>query len=100
MEAIGEELRSVGGHLKQAGRATVGKERQEVDASKEGRFQAGLLAPLRSFRDIVEHMEQSAGKAVGQLEKAGTGRREKAVRAGQSEKSGKAGESGPGPETG
>lgn len=27
------------------------------------------LAPLRSFRDIVEHMEQSAGKAVGQLEK-------------------------------
>lgn len=24
---------------------------------------------LRSFRDIVEHMEQSAGKAVGQLEK-------------------------------
>lgn len=45
------------------------KERQEVDASKEGRFQAGLLAPLRSFRDIVEHMEQSAGKAVGQLEK-------------------------------
>lgn len=69
VEAVGEELRSVGGHLKQAGRATVGKERQEVDASKEGRFQAGLLAPLRSFRDIVEHMEQSAGKAVGQLEK-------------------------------
>ena len=66
VEAVGEELRSVGGHLKQAGRATVGKERQEVDASKEGRFQAGLLAPLRSFRGIVE---QSAGKAVGQLEK-------------------------------
>lgn len=63
VEAVGEELRSVGGHLKQAGRATVGKERQEVDASKEGRFQAGLLAPLRSFRDIVEHMEQSAGAA-------------------------------------
>lgn len=69
VEAIGEELRSVGGHLKQAGRATIGKERQEVDASKEGRFQAGLLAPLRTVRDVLEHVEQSAGKAVGQLEK-------------------------------
>lgn len=69
VEAIGEELRSVGGHLKQAGRATIGKERQEVDASKEGRFQAGLLAPLRTVRDVMEHMEKSAGKAVGQLEK-------------------------------
>lgn len=69
VEAVGEELRSVGGHLKQAGRATIGKERQEVDASKEGRFQAGLLAPLRTVRDVLEHVGQSAGKAVGQLEK-------------------------------
>lgn len=69
VEAVGEELRSVGGHLKQAGRAATGKERQEVDASKEGRFQAGLLAPLRTVRDVLEHVEQSAGKAVGQLER-------------------------------
>ena len=69
VEAIGEELRSVGGHLKQAGRATIGKERQEVDASKEGRFQAGLLAPLRTVRDVMTSIEKTAGAAVGQLEK-------------------------------
>lgn len=69
VEAIGEELRSAGGHLKQAGRATVGKERQEVDASKEGRFQAGLLAPLRTVRDAMTGIEKTAGAAVGQLEK-------------------------------
>jgi hypothetical protein len=69
VEAIGEELRSAGGHLKQAGRATIGKERQEVDASKEGRFQAGLLAPLRAVRDTMAGIEKTAGAAVGQLEK-------------------------------
>ena len=69
VEAIGEELRSAGGHLKQAGRATIGKERQEVDASKEGRFQAGLLAPLRTVRDVMTSIEKTAGAAVGQLEK-------------------------------
>lgn len=69
VEAIGEELRSAGGHLKQAGRATIGRERQEVDASKEGRFQAGLLAPLRAVRDTMAGIEKTAGAAVGQLEK-------------------------------
>ena len=69
VEAVGEELRSAGGHLKQAGRATIGKERQEVDASKEGRFQAGLLAPLRTVRGAMAGIEKTAGAAVGQLEK-------------------------------
>lgn len=69
VEAVGEELRSVGGHMKQAARAVTGKERQEVDASKEGRFQAGLLAPLRTVRDMMEGMEKSTGAAVRQLEK-------------------------------
>lgn len=69
VEGIGEELRSAGGHLKQAGRATIGRERQEVDASKEGRFQAGLLAPLRAVRDTMAGIEKTAGAAVGQLEK-------------------------------
>ena len=69
VEAVGEELRSVGGHMKQAARAATGRERQEVDAFKEGRFQAGLLAPLRSVRDMMEGMEKSTVAAVEQLEK-------------------------------
>lgn len=69
VEAVGEELRSVGGHVKNAARAATGKERQDVDAAKEGRFQAGLLAPLRGTRDLLAGIEQTAGAAVGQLEK-------------------------------
>lgn len=69
VEAVGEELRNVGGHMKQAARAATGKERQDVDAAKEGRFQAGLLAPLRTVRDMMEGMEKSTVAAVGQLEK-------------------------------
>lgn len=69
VEAVGEELRSVGGHVKNAARAATGKERQDVDTTHEGRFQAGLLAPLRSVRDMMENMEKTAGAAVGQLEK-------------------------------
>ena len=98
VEAVGEELRSVGGHLKQAGRATVGKERQEVDASKEGRFQAS--GPAALLPGHCGAYGAVGGESRGAAGKAGTGRRKKAVRAGQSEKSGKAGESGPGPETG
>jgi archaellum component FlaC len=69
VEAVGEELRSVGGHVKNAAHAATGKERQDVDASKEGRFQAGLLAPLRSVRDMMANMEKTAGAAVMQLER-------------------------------
>ena len=69
VEAVGTELRNAGGHLKNAGRATVGKEWQEVAADQEGRFQSGVLAPLRTVRDLMENIEKTAGAAVGQLEK-------------------------------
>lgn len=90
VETMGKELRSVGGHLKNIGRAAAGKELVAVDGGTEGRFQAAVLAPLRTERNIlgklnnltlaaigsVERLEQTAGKE--QMEtKDGAGGKEK-----------------------
>lgn len=69
VENIGEEFRSAGAHLKQAGRAAIGRERLEVDVSKEGRFQAGLVTLLRSVQSAMAGIERTAGNAVKQLER-------------------------------
>lgn len=84
IETIGHELRSVGGHLKNASRAVAGKERNLVDGGTEGRFQAAILAPMRMEKTIlsqlsnmtlaaisgVERLEQAAGRNREQPETA------------------------------
>lgn len=81
VEAVGSELRSVGGHIKNAGRAIAGKERQDVDGGKEGRFQAAVLAPMRTEEKILRRLDNMALMALGnvvRLEQAAErGRREK-----------------------
>ena len=77
VENIGQELRSVGGHLKNVGRTMTGKEAQTVDGGQAGRFQSAVLAPMRGVHKLlsgmnnatlatiggVENLEQSAGMA-------------------------------------
>ncbi len=84
VEAVGKELRSVGGHLKNAGRAAAGKEMAAVDGGTEGHFQAAVLTPLRTERNIlnklnnltlaaigsVERLEQAAGKELPEVDAA------------------------------
>ena len=69
VEAVGKELRSVGGHLKNAGRAAAGKEMVTVDGGTEGRFQAAVLAPLRSRR----HWQRGTSGTGGGENTAGNG---------------------------
>jgi hypothetical protein len=69
VETVGRELRSVGGHLKNAGRAVLGREQQDVDGGKEGRFQAALLAPLRREKRILDRMNNLVLAAVGSVER-------------------------------
>lgn len=89
VEAMGQELRSAGGHLKNAGRTVSGKEAQQIDGGQEGRFQAALLAPLRAAhstlgrieRTIIaarcasENLESAAEKMRGKREKTSVRRR-------------------------
>ncbi len=77
IETIGQELRSVGGHIKNVGRTLTGKERQKVDGGKEGHFQSAVLSPLRLEKNIltklnnltlgaivsIEHLEQAVDHA-------------------------------------
>jgi len=67
-ENIGHELRSVGGHLKNAGRAMTGKGIQAVDVGKEGRFQAAVLAPMRASVKLLSEMNNATLAAIGGLE--------------------------------
>lgn len=68
VESIGHELRSVGGHLKNAGRTMIGKEMQVVDGGQEGRFQSVVLAPLRTIRGLLSNMNNATLAAIGGLE--------------------------------
>lgn len=68
LEMMGQELRSVGGHLKNAGRAALGREQQEVDGGMEGRFQAALLSPLRKERGILNWVNNLVLAAIGSVE--------------------------------
>lgn len=78
IETIGHELRSVGGHLKNAGRVVAGKEQHFVDGGKEGYFQAALLTPMRAAHKILSHMNNTTLAAIGGVERleqaAGRGR--------------------------
>ena len=68
VEGLGHELRSAGGHLKNAGRALMGKEQQEADGGSEGRFQAAVLSPLRMEKTILNQLNNMALAAIGGME--------------------------------
>ena len=69
VENLGHELRSVGGHIKNAGRAIMGKERQTIDGGSEGRFQAAVLSPLRLEKTILTKLNNMALAAIGNMER-------------------------------
>lgn len=69
VESIGHELRSVGGHLKNAGRAMAGKETQAVDGGHEGRFQSAVLAPMRATQKLLSSMNNATLAAIGSVER-------------------------------
>ena len=68
IENVGQELRSVGGHLKNAGRAMTGKETQIVTSGQEGRFQSAVLAPIRTTQKLFSSMNNATLAAIGNLE--------------------------------
>ena len=68
VENIGHELRSVGGHLKNAGRAMTGKEAQTVDGGQAGRFQSAVLAPMRGTQRLLSGMNNATLAAIGGVE--------------------------------
>jgi len=69
VENLGHELRSAGGHMKNAGRALMGKEQREVDGGSEGRFQAAVLSPLRMEKTILNQLNNMALAAIGGMER-------------------------------
>lgn len=69
IETIGHELRSVSGHVKNVGRAVIGKEQQTVDGGTEGRFQAAILAPMRMEKKILGQLNNMALAAIGGVER-------------------------------
>lgn len=69
IETIGHELRSVGGHVKNVGRAVIGKEQQSVDGGREGRFQAAVLAPMRTEKKILNQLNNMALAAISSVER-------------------------------
>lgn len=68
VESIGHELRSVGGHLKNAGRAMSGKETQTVDGGQAGRFQSAVLAPMWGAQKLLSGMNNATLAAIGGME--------------------------------
>jgi len=87
VEGIGHELRSVGGHLKNAGRAVVGKDTQVVNGGQEGKFQSAVLAPMRTVKKMLSGMNNATLAAIGGVEHleqtAETAREARAERAAQ-----------------
>lgn len=72
VETLGHELRSAGGHLKNAGRAAVGKEPRQVDGGQEGRFQSAVLAPMRTVQKLLTNMNNATLAAIGNVERLET----------------------------
>ena len=68
IENVGHELRSVGGHLKNAGRAVTGKEAQVVNGGQEGLFQSVVLAPMRATQKLLVNMNNSTLATIGGVE--------------------------------
>ena len=69
VETVSRELRSVGEHLKNAGRAVMGREQQKADGGTEGRFQAAILAPMRREKRILDRMNNLVLAALGSVER-------------------------------
>ncbi len=69
VETMGQELRSARNHLKNAGRAAVGKEPQQVDTAREGRFQAAVLAPMRAANAMYAGMNRTIYGALGAVDR-------------------------------
>lgn len=69
LETIGHELRSVGGHFKNVGRAVIGKEQHHIDGGTEGRFQAAVLAPMRKEKELLGHLNNMVLAAIGGVER-------------------------------
>lgn len=73
VEIIGEELRSAGAHLKNAGHTAIGRESQQVDGGSAGRFEAAVLSPMRAIHSVLTDMNRiiySAEDAVDELNEA------------------------------
>lgn len=69
VEKMGEELRQAGAHLHSAGRAAAGKKpARRLDTTQEGRFQSGLLAPMRAAVRGLSRMNNAALAAIGSVE--------------------------------
>lgn len=69
VENLGHELRSAGGHIKNAGRAIMGKEQQSIDGGSEGRIQAAVLSPLRLEKTILNQLNNMTLAAIGNMER-------------------------------
>jgi len=69
VEAMGQELRNAGTHLKNAGRAAAGKEAQETNTARESRFQATVLAPMRALNTMYAGMNRTIYAALGALDR-------------------------------
>lgn len=68
MQDAAQELRSVGSHIKNAGRILSGKEPQEVSNDKDGHLAAAVLAPMRGTRIILSGMEKTIAAAISKIE--------------------------------
>lgn len=69
VEKVGHEMRSVGGHIRNAAYAIAGKEPFSVADRGEGRFQAAILSPLRRERDTLGRLLGLVDSAIRKLEK-------------------------------
>ena len=70
VEQMGEELRQAGAHLHSAGRAAAGKgPARRLATTQEGRFQSGLLAPMRAAVRGLSRMNNAALAAIGSVER-------------------------------
>jgi len=71
VETVGQELRSVGGHLKNVGRVAIGKETIAVDGGMEGRFQSKIVSSLRLEEKILGKMNDLALGAIESVDRLG-----------------------------
>lgn len=69
VEDMGHDLRSAGAHLKNVGRALLGKEAQVVNGGREGRFQSVVLAPMRATQRLLSGMNNATLAAIGNVER-------------------------------
>lgn len=70
VEQMGEELRQAGAHLHSAGRAAAGKgPARRLDTTQEGRFQSGVLMPLRLAVRRLSCMNNATLAAIGAVER-------------------------------